>query len=732
MRKALGITLYWKCLLIVVSLLLSFQASSYAANVTLQWDANTEPDLDGYRVYYKTGSSGNRIISDYTGTDLVYIPDNGPAQPVDSGFEIEKAGLPDPDGDTVTCRLSGLSAGETYYFVVTAYDGEGLESEASNEVATCSVAAPIVTGETPTNNTTPTWTWNSGEGEGTGTFRYKLDNSDLTSGTTETSDPTPITYTPDTALSEGSHTLYVQEQDKDNDDRWSGSGSFTIEIDLTSPSAPTVSGTTPTNDTTPTWSWSSGGGGNDTFRYELDDDDLTSGATETTDTSYTPGTALSEGSHTLFVQERDDAGSWSDSGSFTIVIDTTEPSAPGITTDGGNGPGSDYSTTDSSAALSGTCGADTVAIYVNGSTDGVTYTAGETSWTYTGTLQAGANTFTITSEDTAGNVSDAGSITVTVTTFKPDAPALSSPTDGLTDVSLTPDLQTGNFSDPDAGDTHAQSQWQMSTESDFSSLLLDITTPSHLTSLRVPQSILDEGTTYYWRVRFYDNNLAASDWAETYSFTSLTTSNDTNSNGIPDDQEVDSTVDLDGDGTSDLYQNDIACVNTVVGDGQAGVKVDLDFVSIDSLESIDPDTISDTTNKPESIPLGLITFKLEVNNPGDTAEVTLYFSGVTEETEEDLEDFLELAKWYMYDSINGWQDYSAYATFSEDGTSVTLEIIDGGFGDADGTANGIIVVGASGIGSEPTTPEPTPAPTFSGQEADGGGCFIATVAFGSR
>ncbi|MBA7714689.1 hypothetical protein ES703_123720 [subsurface metagenome] len=75
--------------------------------------------------------------------------------------------------------------------------------------------------------------------------------------------------------------------------------------------------------------------------------------------------------------------------------------------------GNDYSTTDSSITLNGECAGDTVAIYVNGYPDGVTYIGGETSWTYTGTLQSGDNTFAITAEDAAGNLSDAGSITVT-------------------------------------------------------------------------------------------------------------------------------------------------------------------------------------------------------------------------------------------------------------------------------------------------------------------------------
>ena len=40
---------------------------SYSAEVTLAWDANTESDLAGYKVYYKTGSSGEPY--DGTGID---------------------------------------------------------------------------------------------------------------------------------------------------------------------------------------------------------------------------------------------------------------------------------------------------------------------------------------------------------------------------------------------------------------------------------------------------------------------------------------------------------------------------------------------------------------------------------------------------------------------------------------------------------------------------------------
>ena len=87
--------------------------------------------------------------------------------------------------------------------------------------------------------------------------------------------------------------------------------------DTTAPNTPTVTGTTPTTDTTPTWTFTSGGGsGNGTFRYKLDSSDFTSGSTETTGNTYTSTDVI--GSHTLYVQERDVAGNWSSTGSFTI------------------------------------------------------------------------------------------------------------------------------------------------------------------------------------------------------------------------------------------------------------------------------------------------------------------------------------------------------------------------------------------------------------------------------
>ena len=74
-------------------LLLAFTANAHAGQVTLAWDANTDPELGGYKLYYGQ-TSGN-----YTGNVDV--------------------------GNQTTYTLTGLTAGQTYYFAVTAYDRLG-------------------------------------------------------------------------------------------------------------------------------------------------------------------------------------------------------------------------------------------------------------------------------------------------------------------------------------------------------------------------------------------------------------------------------------------------------------------------------------------------------------------------------------------------------------------------------------------------------------------------------
>ena len=95
----------WRHSGIVCALFLWAAGFSLEANtVTLVWDPNSESDLAGYRLYYAE-VSGN----------------------YDQQIDV---------GNTTTNTVSGLVQGRTYYFVVTAYNISGLESDPSNEVST--------------------------------------------------------------------------------------------------------------------------------------------------------------------------------------------------------------------------------------------------------------------------------------------------------------------------------------------------------------------------------------------------------------------------------------------------------------------------------------------------------------------------------------------------------------------------------------------------------------------
>ena len=196
---------------------------------------------------------------------------------------------------------------------------------------------PNITGITPTNTQTPTWNWSSaGDGYSSGKYRYLLD--------TKPNDGwiiiTATSYTPESPLPLGPNKLYVQEQDDSGN--WSAPGRHTIVINATGSKALNLSGPTPTttNYRFPTWTWSSAGdgSGHGFYRCWLDTKP-NDGWKLTSDTSYTPSSALPPGSHTLYVQEQDDSGNWSASDRHTIVIDATGYSSGPIkwaSADGGN------------------------------------------------------------------------------------------------------------------------------------------------------------------------------------------------------------------------------------------------------------------------------------------------------------------------------------------------------------------------------------------------------------
>ncbi len=101
-------------------LLISFLSASsgHAAEVTLAWDPNTDPNVSGYRVYYGTVTrSYNQFV---------------------------------PVGNYTSCVVAGLDQSQTYYFSATAVNSAGTESDFSNEVSVA-LSSPT-TSQTPLSN----------------------------------------------------------------------------------------------------------------------------------------------------------------------------------------------------------------------------------------------------------------------------------------------------------------------------------------------------------------------------------------------------------------------------------------------------------------------------------------------------------------------------------------------------------------------------------------------------
>jgi hypothetical protein len=251
-------------------------------------------------------------------------------------------------------------------------------------------------------------------------------------------------------------------------------------------------------------------------------------------------------------------------------------------------------------------------------------------------------------------------------------------------VSVMASLKTGAFHTAVAGTTHAKSRWQIFRGED-DACVLDIQGATALTSLAVPKLVLEEGTPYFWRVQFIDSKGVASAWSDYEDFVTNKTNADLNANGIPDAQEVGSKVDLDRNGVKDYQQATIKSVNVAGTSVQIGVSVNgsppaLAIEAVESEGSPQPGSYFSAT--PGTFPFGLINLRVAVAKPGDQATVKLYFS----------EAVPRGSSWYEYDAVSRkWYDFSANVEIAKDRRSATLSLTDGGLGDADGVANGVIV-----------------------------------------
>ena len=100
---------------------------AFAGSATLSWNANTEPDLAGYKIYYGTSAK--------TGTN----PGSGTNQPLpkcglcgySTSIDVAKTSTPSSPSYTI----NNLTNNTTYYFSISAYDTSNNESAFSSQVS---------------------------------------------------------------------------------------------------------------------------------------------------------------------------------------------------------------------------------------------------------------------------------------------------------------------------------------------------------------------------------------------------------------------------------------------------------------------------------------------------------------------------------------------------------------------------------------------------------------------
>lgn len=231
---------------------------------------------------------------------------------------------PGTDGGYEEGTVVTLTAVPAAGYTFTGWSGDASGSGLSVQVAmiadravTASFAdltAPTVTGLAHDDVPTRSKTWNWSSAKEVVTFRYRIDTDPAGLPDGEYSAVTTATQ----AGGDGTYFLHVQARD----DSGNASAVVTVHaiLDNTAPAAPAVSVAGLVHTATPTWTWTSGGGGgNGRFRYQLEG--TAGGWTETTALSFVPPAALSEGTHTLYVQERDVAGNWSAAGSSATEVD---------------------------------------------------------------------------------------------------------------------------------------------------------------------------------------------------------------------------------------------------------------------------------------------------------------------------------------------------------------------------------------------------------------------------
>lgn len=114
-------------------------AASETAQFILAWDANAEPDLDGYEIYFRNEFPG----SPYIFLRNVYVDElEDPDNPMVTITDLHNDLL--ADSITPIVRMTEMTNGSTYYFALAAFDIQGKTSDFSEELCVQVIGTSVV------------------------------------------------------------------------------------------------------------------------------------------------------------------------------------------------------------------------------------------------------------------------------------------------------------------------------------------------------------------------------------------------------------------------------------------------------------------------------------------------------------------------------------------------------------------------------------------------------------
>ncbi|WP_246163599.1 Ig-like domain-containing protein [Oryzomonas sagensis] len=410
--------------------LVAAHATCFASSIVLQWDADTDPSVTGYKVYYQADSA---------------------TQPF-QGTGATQGAAPLDVQSLTTATITGLDPAHAYYFAVVAYNASGVESSYSNIATVPELTPPTVSISSPAASTTVSGTVsvNAGASDNVGVTKVEF----YVNGVLKATDTaTPYVYSWNTAgLASGSYTLQAKAYDAAGNVGQSGVVPVTVAGSDTT--APTVAVTSPAAGSVVSGTVTIAATASDNVgvsRVEFYENGALLYAANTAPYSYSWNTAsIANGSYTLSAKAYDASGNVGQSANVSVTVnnvvaDTTAPTVSSFSI-----PATAASLT---VAISSFTASDNVGVTGYLVTEGSTApSASAGGWSSTAPTSftfsaAGSKTAYAWAKDAAGNVSAAKSAGVTITLADTTAPTVSSFSIPTTATALTVAISSFTASD---------------------------------------------------------------------------------------------------------------------------------------------------------------------------------------------------------------------------------------------------------------------------------------------